>query len=193
MNRVLLLVVCALAPSTAARAEPVAYQAQPTTVGCAAAAAAMVASHVGVTTDARELLRALPVFADGVSIYDLELELERRGLRAATWSSDVGELRALLAGAPVIVAVSDGGRKHTVVATGFDRDGLDVLDPGAPARTRLAWGELARTWPAAGFQVLVVWRPPTKPTVSEARLAARMRADATFRAEERRRRARPVT
>lgn len=189
VRRWLVVVAWALCAPSLARAAPVVYQPQPTTVGCAAAAAAMVASHLGVATDARELLRALPVFADGVSIYDLEVELERRGLRAATWSSDVGELQALLAATPVIVAVADGS-KHTVVVTRFDRDGLDVLDPGAPGRTRLGWPELARTWPAAGFQVLVVWRPSQPPPLSLRRFARALLADGAFRSEERRRRAR---
>ncbi len=189
VRRWLVVAACALAVPTAARAEPVVYQPQPTTVGCAAAAAAMVASHLGVATDARELLRTLPVFADGVSIYDVEVELERRGLRAATWSSDARELRALLAATPVIIAVTDG-RKHTVVATGFDRDGLDVLDPGAPGRRRVDWDELARTWPAAGFQVLVVWRPSQPPTLSPRLFARAVRADGVYRREARRRRAR---
>ncbi len=189
VRRWMVVVAWALCAPALARAEPVNYQPQPTTVGCAAAAAAMVASQLGVATDARELLRALPVFADGVSIYDVEVELERRGLRAATWSSDIGELRALLAATPVILAIADG-RKHTVVVTGFDRDGLDVLDPGAPGRTRLGWPELARTWPAAGAQVLVVWRPSQPPKLSPRLLARAVRADEAFRSEARRRRAR---
>lgn len=147
--------------ATAAQVGGVVYQEQPTVVGCAAAAAAMVATRLGAPTGALALLRELPVHRDGVALADVERALAQRGLRATTMErADATELRRLIAsGLPVIVVLRDGETHHTVVAVGYDRRALAILDPAAPGRRALPWRELARAWRGT----LLVARPATGP------------------------------
>jgi ABC-type bacteriocin/lantibiotic exporter with double-glycine peptidase domain len=151
----------------------------------------MVATHLRVPVSALELLRQLPVYRDGVSLYDVALWLESHGLRAAASTSDVAELRRLVdAGLPVIVALDEGG-KHTVVAVDYDRRALAIFDPGAPGRRAVAWVELERSWAATQHQVLLVWSPSVAPPLPAPALARHLAADRQFRADELRLRARP--
>lgn len=158
---------------------------------CAAAAATMVARALGATLDLAELVRAIPVWSDGVSYFDLEEALLARGLRGLTFRGG-GALaaRLLMAGLPVVATIVRHGERHALTLSAVDGCGATLrfegYDPATGAALRVTAGELAALQPDG--QLFVVW--PTHDGW-EARLRAAgieldvlVGEDRRFRAEE---------
>ena len=102
---------------------------------CAVAAVAMAARGLGAAIDLDELTRAIPVWRDGVSFFDLEDELARRGLRSHTFRGDAAlAARFVDAGVPVVVAVDLHGGKHALTLAAYE--GTRSGGRCAPARLR---------------------------------------------------------
>ncbi|MCA9542456.1 MAG: C39 family peptidase [Myxococcales bacterium] len=171
-----LLALALLAPPAVA-IEGVPYVEQGRSPWCAAAVMAMLAGHQGAPIALPELVRAVPVEADGISWPALADALAERGLTTFIVVADEAALRATLAaGLPVAVAERVGVAKHAIVVTGYDAAGYAVLDPAAPGRRRLAPDELRANW-AGGQMIVVAQKPPAAlPTADWKRQTSRFRA-----------------
>lgn len=175
------------APAAAPSPPPlrVPYVAQPTAVTCVPAAAVMALAAQGLPLDVVDLVRALPVWPDGVSIFDLEDALMARGGHAWVGRGDVALIDALLAvGIPPVLLVA-APDKHALVVAGRSDGRWAVRDPARPEVTSLADGEVAARWEATGRQVLVTTARSLPPrVVAEATRLDLLAGDRRFRATE---------
>ena len=156
---------------------------------CAAAAALMGAARLGPMPTLNELVRTLPVSADGIPWLELTRALRPLGVDGRVVQLTVADLRPILAAdVPVVVAVQAPTGRHAVLVAGFDATTFDIRDPALRTPVRWTHVRLAEVW-SEGQAVLLL------PTAESTRLQKQFSAqswtaqDARYRALEWARRA----
>jgi hypothetical protein len=156
---------------------------------CAAAAALMGTARLGPVPTLVELVRTLPVSADGIPWLELTRALRPLGVEGLVVQLTVADLQPILAAdIPVIVAVQAPTGRHAVLVAGFDATTFDIRDPALRTPVRWTHARLAEVW-SEGQAVLLL------PTAESTRLQKQFSAqswttqDARYRALEWARRA----
>ena len=93
---------------------------------CLVAAVSTAASGQASKIEFHELARHVPVYPDGVHVFDVITELKRRGLHSIVFQAPAeGTARLIEAGFSVVTMQKGSAGKHSIVVTGIQRASID--------------------------------------------------------------------
>jgi ABC-type bacteriocin/lantibiotic exporter with double-glycine peptidase domain len=101
---------------------------------CLLAASLMsISARSSQIPEIQSIARNIPIYADGIDIYDLMIEFEKLGWQSLTFTAPVeASIRLLKAGFSPIAIIDQKQGKHAVSIMGIKQDQIQIVDPNQP-------------------------------------------------------------